>query len=306
MRNLYRAVSLALCLWAAPALACADNEYEQCTSDIPALRVCACLPKVSNPLPGPVDPLKIVVNPMSYINSAGIPMQGDFVEEVIRNPDRAIEIIGNPGQIPYLPVANGMISSRNAIVARGQPMPEDILVKMRRWYSEDLLRSIRWTVDYGPLMNFLQAAWLSFNSDTQAITVINGIVFRDANAASDPARWAHELYHAQQYRDWGVFEFARQWVLNSSEGGPVEAPAYQRENEARQFFNGGPVGAPPPVGFPIPPVTPRPQSPGPQFPGQQAQGSMCVTPVYSCPWMGPVGWSCACAYQGNMYGGTIH
>lgn len=300
-------IALILCLLPSVATACPDHQYNQCTSDIPAFRVCACLDKIPPPSTS-LDPLKILINPMSYINPAGIPTQGDFMEQVVRDPQKAIELIGNPGQIPYLAVATGMISSRNAIVARGKPMPELILVSLRPWFAEDLMRSIRWTSDYGPLMNFFQAAQMNFNDDTQAITVLNGVVFRDAARADDRALWAHELYHAQQYRAWGVFEFARQWVNNSSKSGPVEAPAYRLEADVRsRLTGGGGFGAPMPTGYtaPPPPIS-VPSTPALPLPNtSMGQGGICATPVGTCPWVGPVGWNCVCAFSGNLYQGTI-
>lgn len=179
------------------------------------------------------DPTKIVVNPAGYIDTTGIPKTGDFVEYVIKNPEKAIELITNPGDIPYMPVANAIISGRNAVIAgNGKPIPEDIKVFLRRWYPDDLIDSVRYTSNWGPLRSTLQAAQMTFNRKTGAIALINAVVFRDEELASSPALWAHELFHVQQYRAWGVFGFAKQWVDNSAPGGPVEAPAYARQEEA--------------------------------------------------------------------------
>ena len=198
------------------AWACPDDQYESCF-----FGMCVCLPK-GPPVPKAPDPIKILVNPGSYINSAGIPTTGDFMEQVIKQPEAVIEMAQYPGNLFYAPVATGIVSSRNAIVARGRPIPEPVIVKLRPWYAEDLMRSVRWTSDYGGFLHSLQAAQMTFNPNTNAIALMNGVVFRNDGLAQDPVLWAHELFHVQQYRDWGVFNFARKWVENSSEGGPIE------------------------------------------------------------------------------------
>ena len=178
-------VTFAVCsLFAeAPALASPDNQYESCA----LFGICVCIPHGPGvPSLPPLDPIKIIVNPMGYIDPTGIPTQGDFFEFVVRDPEAMIEVVGNPGQWPYLPVANGIISSRNSVVNGGSHMPEDILQKLKPWYDESLMRSVRWTSNWGPLNSTLQAAQMVFNGDTGAITVMNGIVFRNDALARDP------------------------------------------------------------------------------------------------------------------------
>jgi hypothetical protein len=219
------------------------------------------------------DPLKLIVNPTSFINTTGIPTPGDFMEYVVKNPDKAIELVQNPGNLPYVPVATAIISARNAVVTNGgQRIPDEIKVFLKRWYPVDLLESIRWTTNYNLVQNSLSAAQMGFNPDTQAITFINAIVFRSEESTRDPALWAHEVYHAEQYRRWGVFGFAKQWVDNSSTGGPVEGPAYARQREAQQVLASSKSIAPPgPLGGLGGVPGPRlPQPVNNQFPAQNA------------------------------------
>lgn len=180
------------------------------------------------------DPVRLLVNPLSYINKSGVPAPGDFVEFAIKNPDKVIDLVQNPGQWPYIPVAQATIAGHNAAVNAGaQPIPPDIRQFLLRWYPADLLAGVRWTSSWNAVQNSLQAAQMNIGGQTQAITLINAVVFRNSAAVSDKALWAHELLHVSQYRSWGVFGFAKKWVDNSSTGGPVEAPAYAREDEAR-------------------------------------------------------------------------
>jgi hypothetical protein len=243
------------------------------------------------------DPTKLIVNPMGYINTTGIPTQGDIFEFVIKNPDKTIELIQNPGQWPYLPVAAGIIASRNAVIAGGaKPIPQHVRQNLRRWYSDELINSVRWTSNWSPIQNSLQAAQMSFNSNTLAIAVINAVVFRNDTLANDYVLWAHELYHIQQYRDWGVFGFAKNWVDNSSVTGPVEAPAYQRENEARNIFGTTEIDRQ--VSYPTPTPAPPPSIPV----------RFCTTNIGTCalpPAMLPLGTPCYCnAANGQRINGS--
>lgn len=206
------------------------------------------------------DPVRLIVNPASYINRTGIPTPGDFAEFVIKNPDKTIQLLQNPGQWPYIPVAESIIAGRNAALNSGaQPVPPDVRQFLRRWYPDDLIASVRWTSRWSAVQNSIQAAQMVTNGDTQAIALINVIVFRDDAAIRDKALWAHELVHISQYRDWGVFGFAKKWVDNSAMGGPVEAPAYARGREADRVLAQQSV--------PIPAPGPGPIGVGQRIPG---------------------------------------
>ncbi|KAK42452.1 hypothetical protein BG60_35760 [Caballeronia zhejiangensis] len=152
-----------------------------------------------------------------------------------------------------MPVAQAIIAGHNAALNSGaHPIPPNIRVFLRHWYADDLLAGVRWTTSWNSVQNSLQAAQMNMNGDTRAITLINAIVFRTPADAQDYALWAHEVFHVTQYQSWGVFRFAQQWVDNSSEGGPVEAPAYARQAEAEQLWAA--VNQP----MPVPGVGPQP------------------------------------------------
>ena len=138
---------------------------------------------------------------------------------------------------PDLIVAAGIIASHDAVIAGGgRPIPASLRKTLRRWYPDDLLNAVRWTSLRGLIKQLLQDSQMNFDDNTLAITMIDVVIFRNDDLAYDGALWAHELYHVQQYREWGVFGFAKRWVENSSVSGPIEAPAYAREAEARPFF----------------------------------------------------------------------
>jgi len=183
------------------------------------------------------DQNSLIINPDGNFDSTGIPSLGDVFEFIDKNPEKAGELLQDPAKWPYLAVAAGIIASRETVMANyGRPIPAHLRKTLSRWYPDDMLNVVRWTSMQGPLKQFLQEAKMNFAADTLAITVMDAVIFRNDNLADDGALWAHELYHVQQYREWGVFGFAKRWVENASVDGPIEAPAYAREAEARPFF----------------------------------------------------------------------
>jgi len=235
------------------ARACPDCEYESCI-----FGACICLPKSgcilgpSIPDPGQLtertktDPVGALINPIGVFNPTGIPQLADVVEFAVKNPDQFIEMARDPGKIAYTPVIAAIVAGRNAVIANnGRPIPQHIQSFLLQWHTRELIESVRWTSNWGPLHQTLQAAQMRFNPETRAIALMNTVVFRDESAAQEPALWAHEMVHIQQYRDWGVADFARTWVNNSSDGGSVEAPAYRRGIEANTALNNAGAGMTP-------------------------------------------------------------
>lgn len=249
MMTTFRRISILLVVILAIALPstteakkCKDGYYKLAGICVPNSRTLT-----DNPLEPPVhpgepvekffeDPVKMIVNPMGYIDQSGIPSAGDFLEFVIKSPDKIIELVQNPAQWPYMPVANAMISGRNAVVTGGgQGIPPEIRAVLLTYaFRADLLDSARWTTDFSLFRNTIQAAQMERETTTGAITLLNAIVFRDDDVAHSTALWAHEMIHLQQYRRWGVFGFAKRWVQNSSVTGPVEDPAYKMEQHYRE------------------------------------------------------------------------
>jgi hypothetical protein len=221
-------------------LGCPDGQYEECF-----LGTCVCVLRRGNTLGIPEqiadkkrkESNSLIVNPDGYVDSNGSPTIGDVFDFIDKNPEKAMELIQDSGQWLYLTVAAGIIASHDAVIANGgRPIPAHLRKTLRRWYPDELLNAVRWTTIRGPIKQFLQDAQMNFDANTLAITVINAVIFRNDDLANDGALWAHELYHVQQYRELGVFSFANRWVDNSSVSGPIEAPAYAREAEARLFF----------------------------------------------------------------------
>ena len=179
------------------------------------------------------DVVATVVNPQRHINITGIPTNQDFVEFVVTNPDSVYELAKDPDlkNAVYVPVATAMIAGRNAVIVNGGGLkiPLHVREALKGFFTEELMDSVRWSTNWSLVENTLQAAKMKANPDTQAVALINAVIFRDAEAADEIGTWAHELYHVKQYTEWGVLKFAEKWVQDTSESGSVEKPAYEFE-----------------------------------------------------------------------------
>jgi hypothetical protein len=220
--------------------ACPDG---QCEEIFIGTRICGPIGAAAIEKPGLIaenkgkDPDRPPVNPDDDVDSEGISTLGDIFEFIDKNPEKAMAMVQDSAQWPYLTVAAGIIAGHDAVMAGGvRPIPARLRKTLRRWYPDDLLNAVRWASFQGTVKQFLKDARMNFDGDTLAVTLIDVVIFRSDDLANDGALWAHELYHMQQYRAWGVFGFAKRWVDDPAVGGPVEAPAYAREAAARPFF----------------------------------------------------------------------
>lgn len=116
-----------------------------------------------------------------------------------------------------------------------QPIPPHIREQLLRWYDPSVLDAARYKVsDDG---QFNAATAMLQNPDVGAVTLIDIILFRDAQTAEQNiALWAHELKHVQQYQEWGVEGFAQRYTQDFN---AVEAPAYAIQAEVRRWVRDG-------------------------------------------------------------------
>jgi hypothetical protein len=122
-----------------------------------------------------------------------------------------------------------------AASAGTQPVPPHIREQLLRWYAPGVLDTARYKIsDNG---QFSAATAMLQNPDVGAVTLIDIILFRDAQTAEqDLALWAHELKHVQQYQEWGVAGFAQRYTQDFN---AVEAPAYAVQVEVRRWVREG-------------------------------------------------------------------
>lgn len=144
----------------------------------------------------------------------GLPVIGKPLNEIIAQT-------GGSGLEQWL------IQSRNDAINGSMPVPLHIRQQLSGYASEDSLNRARYKSGDNGLLNTAHVLEQSMG-DVKAVTLIDVIVFRGPSEANDPALWAHELVHIDQYRDWGVHDFSIRYTRNAGE---VEAPAYAKGND---------------------------------------------------------------------------
>ncbi|TIM78229.1 MAG: DUF4157 domain-containing protein [Mesorhizobium sp.] len=188
-------------LVAAPSqgLACPSDQYEECF-----LGACACFPKIG----------------------------GDVGREAERLKKEFQGQVGGHALIPYIQ------QSRNDAMRGAQSIPPHIRQALTGYASEDSMNRVRYKIGDNGIVNLahltMQLGW----DNPRAITLIDVVVFKGPSEAQDIALWAHELVHVDQYRDWGLRDFAIRYARDHD---GVEAPGYAKERGYAQWAqsNGG-------------------------------------------------------------------
>lgn len=186
---------------------------------------------------------------------------------------------------------NYILASRNDAMAAGaMPLPQEVVWEFSGFYAPDVL-SVHWRVGQGHDLS-LQANSFRYG-DRAAIVLDTVVVFRSWNDANSVWLWAHELAHVEQYRAWGIDDFTKRYIRDYD---AIETAANRRADEFMAFrsarlagMSSGAGGVAGPLPQPLPPTN----------------GSMCVTAVNACPWLGPVGWNCVCASPMGLQPGVI-
>jgi hypothetical protein len=109
-------------------------------------------------------------------------------------------------------LAAWITQSRDAAVARGvAEIPVEIRAAFDEFIRPDVLERVRWRIDgeTGVLGRMLFQA-----GAIRGVTLDNVILFSNAEEAANFKLWAHELYHAMQYTEWGIEGFAERFVAD--------------------------------------------------------------------------------------------
>lgn len=124
-----------------------------------------------------------------------------------------------------------LLQSRQAALRAGtEPIPLMMRAQLAPFYDDALLDEVRYRVGITDEMD--AATVMLQNPDVQAVTLVDVVVFRNADAAAeDAALWAHELWHVQQYREWGTDGFAQRYTRDFQS---VEGPAYEIQARVRR------------------------------------------------------------------------
>lgn len=173
----------------------------------------------------------------------GLPIVGPTLNEIVSQA-------GAPGLEQWI------IQSRNTAINGASPIPPYIRQLLTGYASEDSMNKVRYKVEDGGFINLARV--IEQSGSAKAVTLIDVIVFRDNAGANDPALWAHELHHVDQYTSWGTRDFAISYIRDHGE---VERPAYAKGDGYAAWRQTR--GFPPPVINMPPPVINMPPPPPP-------------------------------------------
>ncbi|KAF1054260.1 MAG: hypothetical protein GAK43_00989 [Stenotrophomonas maltophilia] len=133
-------------------------------------------------------------------------------------------------QVAAPALAQWLRQSREQSLAEAQPIPPALRAQLTSYFPAQVLDAARYRVGDDQELNAANA--MLQNQDVAAVTLIDVIVFREANAAQgDVALWAHELTHVQQYQQLGVEGFADRYVRDYRS---LEDPAYALQNRVER------------------------------------------------------------------------
>ena len=120
-------------------------------------------------------------------------------------------------------------SRERALHGEVKPIPGNIRSQLQAYFDPQTLDAVRYRVGDDIPYNLTNA--LLQNQDVSAVTLVDLIVFRNAeDAQSNAILWAHELTHVQQYREFGIDEFTARYVRDYV---ALESPAYQMQSRVR-------------------------------------------------------------------------
>jgi hypothetical protein len=102
--------------------------------------------------------------------------------------------------------------SRNTAISGSQTIPSQIYQALRGYIDDDAMTRARFKIGDNGILN-LAGLTIAYGDKiglggARAVTLVDVIVFASQEDANNPALWAHEFTHVQQYRDWGVHDFA--------------------------------------------------------------------------------------------------
>ncbi len=106
------------------------------------------------------------------------------------------EIIAQAGGPP---LEFWLAQSRNSAIGTSLPVPFQIRQALLGYIDDDALNRAHFKTGDNGVLN-LGGLSVSYG-DAAAITLYDVIVFRSWDDANNPAVWAHELTHVQQFRD---------------------------------------------------------------------------------------------------------
>ncbi len=188
-------------------------------------------------------------------------------------------------------LANGLQASRDAARASGTlPMPPHIRAALLTWYPAEVLEGVEYRIG-APTDATVQSLSIRYGHAT-AVTTIDTITFVEAfDATNNVALWAHEVKHVEQFRRWGLLDFARRYLRDHR---AVEDEAYATAAAFRAAYDAGAWRHAPAVPLP--------------FAAPEEPARICTTPEGACVMAVPIapGQGCSCPSDRGRVQGLTH
>lgn len=155
----------------------------------------------------------------------------------------------NPLQVAALPLAAAIHSARERFKDKAKPIPQDVKGALQGKFPKATLDRAKYAVGTIEitLPNFLNRVAIG-NNENHAVTVDDIIVFYNQpdTFLGDTCHWIHELVHVDQFRRWGVEEFAWKFVNDypvekeaNQQGSAIAGMPCNNGNEGLSGFAGG-------------------------------------------------------------------
>jgi len=120
---------------------------------------------------------------------------------------------------------------RDYAYPRGQAIPESIQRTLAPFFSRELLQKVRYSTEWQDATAESALYSLLLGTGAEAVTLVDVIIFRDAQYAADPILWAHELTHVEQYNRLGLAAFAKQYL---QQGWLMEQEAWEKARKIQR------------------------------------------------------------------------
>lgn len=109
-------------------------------------------------------------------------------------------------------LASAIRQGRDHARVRGRVIPPAVRRVLAPFFSARVFEKVRYSTDWQEVTAEGAVYQILLGSGANAVTLMDVVIFRDAQLAADPILWAHELTHVEQYDRLGVDAFAADYL----------------------------------------------------------------------------------------------
>ncbi|MGE4094412.1 MAG: DUF4157 domain-containing protein [Candidatus Binatia bacterium] len=128
-------------------------------------------------------------------------------------------------------LADAIRRGRDHAATTARPIPTKVRQELAPFFSAALLKKVRYSTDWQHTTAESALYSLLLATGAEAVTLGHVIIFRDAQHATNPVLWAHELTHVEQYERLGLAAFAAQYL---QQGWQMEQEAMTKASTIQQ------------------------------------------------------------------------